>query len=1034
MAHDVDAGLAALIAIADVAPRLQQRGPEVIRRMSEARAKAAASRRQERLQAELDKKEASAEATRLMFPDVAVVVGLSPHRCRGLTCERALAIIRQCFSASSSLRAAGRFRQLRRWEGTCTKIVLDSTKAGLLGPGGILDMCAHFKGRGFRCIVGYVHEWDETKQWLRSLVPAQHKSHRMEQLLSKTCLRFQQMASGDILVQRGKILVHIFDEFGSDDVLKVTLPWSHPPIAMSSKSAGFILDALSKGMPFDLQDADTTAKLLSSVDMAIGIVSADKASPNVSAIGSLRSLAAECGGRYLWDERFCELHNLNNLKASNQDYKWMVKQLYTLAQLMRNNDYVAGAVQRVRQAIGVRLRWHAHGEADPAVKVQNRHMLDQIFGWSAAAARPPLRGGGKAKKDTLTEDLESLLQFESGVMTAWHIDHVCTVDPITGRSCCGSLEDCRYKLEELLVQVYFGRAWPLPAESRFTAVKSNEDRVSFLYMHHNMLQVIIAKPEQKTSSKTVASEDFGTGLSDYTVVQGIRKKRAHESFVEQEEAKWKIPIHSHASQPLDELITRIFGKDKQVRVSLHDMLSPHDSFIAHAEATFFRLLAGWADDASGEWSTLDAVGDYRRNDSQDMRRFARRQLLKHAAAFHRRVGIPFSASPFNLHKLVCEVCAPGEEAKDEVRREVLDTPVCDLSVFALLFRQAFPSLRAMRSRLAAESLRAWETLFPWSTKASECEHARGRRVLGACRKAWDLGNFSCRCYLDSIREHHQEAGGTALWQPTCLPRLEKKKGGKRIALAAVPPQWQCASQALLSMSSHPAAHAADHVPLPAPGDDAGHIPVADVAPAGEVAVDDIVVQEREEVLAPRKRAGLNPMLCLMNSRLATAKRLKGSKLSAADIDEIRSLCFLVACSVLAAALVALALLDLLVVVVLAVLAVLVAVVFAGVAVMPLAAATVAVPLLPLAVMAVLVLALALVLCGGGGGGCGDGGGGGSGGIDGAGTGAGLAACAVVADCCWRVLVVVVVYALVLAAGMLLFCCFQECCAGRDQRA
>ena len=374
-----------LVAVGQVAlarPKLVRRGAEVVDRMNAARR----LRRAQRAEGKAAKAAANAEATvqliRDMHLEVASTVGLPSSGKRSMTTSRAVAIIRSCFSASASSQTALRRQQLSRCEAGLTHLMLLHVGEAMRGPNGLIGWAAEAKSKGYSLVMGWMHEWDETRQWLKNLTNMSKRNvdraSRLADLARMTAARFQQSQAGDILVQSGKVVMAAVSP--RDEIVTREAHWHRPPLSMSGKSSGHILQALKCGMPFDFADRSVCEDLLGRVDLIIGCPLADKASANVCAMASLRSVSEQLPNSYMLDEEFCELHNCNNLKAANQEYVQMVSSFFGLANLMRSSDYVAACVRRLTLLVQTRLTFNPPGrQRDLAVVLENQKLADRIF-------------------------------------------------------------------------------------------------------------------------------------------------------------------------------------------------------------------------------------------------------------------------------------------------------------------------------------------------------------------------------------------------------------------------------------------------------------------------------------------------------------------------------------------------------------------------------------------------------------------------------------------------------------------------------
>jgi hypothetical protein len=756
--------------------------------------------------------------------------------------------------------------------------MVDSCQAAIFGMNGLLSVCKALRQNGGLVVLGWRHEWDETKQWLQSMVPLTIKRDARLRALSAMCAsRFQQQQSGDILVQSGSVLVRCIRADGTC-MADIELSWLHPPLYMPSKKAANVLKAVSQGMAFDVQDVDKVRELCECADIVIGNPCADKASTNVATMGTMRHIVAKYDANYLLHETFCELHNINNLKANNLEYVQMVGQLFALANLMRSSDYIFKAIQRMEAAIRLKLKFLQHVEPDPACQARNRNLVDCIFVLDASHHNRHNRLGNVVGKSWLVKDLESILDMEHGDFSNDAIEHCCkVVDPTNGTLCCQNREHCVQRLLEVYVRFYFGRSWPIPATSRFTHVKINTDMVTFAYAHHKMMLYLIGEPPVE-SKEEVEAEQIGALMSDFQVIHGKRQRKVHNTFCQDPTTPWRVPALGIICNPLDELIYRVFGDgDKTHQISVHALVSVDSSLLAKVGHDFLTLLLEWRVADSPRWALLDAITSTRSTGDQDVRRFVRRQVLVMAGGLERRLTTPFAECPWSLHALVCEECCPTVEQRQQLRQKLLDASPCELSFFGRRYRDRFPTLEALGSQLAIVTLQVWEKMQKFSTKASERQHAAGRRVISGSKKAWNLKTFACRSFLDACRERHNVAGGDALL-PSRVSRVGVATSVGPTAATIDPPLPLAGALGLtpddVAMVLPPPPHIANE------GVGAAGVIVA-VAPE-ESPASSVSGQRDQPAL------GLNPLLFETNKRMQAARTIKGSSLTKEEMSRIRT--------------------------------------------------------------------------------------------------------------------------------------------------
>ncbi|CAK0867597.1 unnamed protein product [Prorocentrum cordatum] len=644
------------------------------------------------------------------------------------------------------------------------------------------------KANNLNVVIGWMHEWDETKQWLKSLTnqPGRNKtrSDALAALAALTPARFQQQSSGDIIAQSGRLLVKVFHP-EDGEVIALDVPWRYPPMNIAGKGHDYALAALAKGMAINMQNDDIHVLSGKPRQCAIGarmfwVVAqfSRAASSNVAAMSVTRRRVEDTlPSRFPWDEEFCELHNCNNLKAENAEYVRMASTFYGLSNLMRSSDNVITCVRLLDAFIRTRLVFNPAGqEVGPDVKDMNLALASSLFDLDArhhlrrdkegaapseVRAAPMARGvldrifiGNEVGRGHLFEDILGILALEAGPIEGRDIVHICSVDPFSGRRCCADRGECVDKFVRTYTAFWFGRSWPIPATARFTNTKINSNLVCFGFMLHQVLPAML-HPSNVGPEAGVDFYQVGVGMSDYQIVHWVRKRKVHEALVVDRGAKFQMFVMNIASDPLDRLTYCIFGDKDIGPLTLHKLISPHDGIIGRTRQKFLDMFREWAAPDSQIWLGL---------------------------------------------------------------------------------------LRVLN----------------------------GRRVLAACRKAWNLKTFACRLYLDSMRERHQAAGGHKVW----------RKPGDAPKRAADAAPWESVPKL---MDTLPRLHSI----CDAEGQCEAESAVA--LRAAPMAEDDGDAFRRQ---SGRKRAhckiaGLNPKLYAYNQRMEAAKKLKGATLTDGEMARIR---------------------------------------------------------------------------------------------------------------------------------------------------
>lgn len=881
--------LGELVALAEQAPKLPQRGAEVLQRARDAK-------RFKRLQAQVDEAKAELECKvgvidtlQVMFPKVAAMVGAKPKKQHGpLTHLAACGIIHTCFSSSASAAAAKRTTGILRCEYSLTKGMQSLCRDRIFNDdgNGLLHLLRQMRSSGAVVVIGWFHEWDETKQWLKSLLPPsaqKDNNERLAQLVKSTRLQFQQQTSSDIMVQGGRLIVKVLDVNGKE-LVNLDEPWICAPTCMAGKKAPLIQAALQPQMLFNIFDDKVCGDLNDAADVIVGVACSDKASSNISVMASLRARTESLPSSFLFHEHYCELHNLNNLKAGNQDYKELVTKLFGLANLMRSSDYVAKSIARIQAAVQERLRFWPTGVADPECQTRNKMVLDGIFHLNNARHDRKGKDGKVTGKSQLWCDLQELLALETGDFSDATIEHVCTVDD-AGRRCCKNRAHCVDRFVEIYVRLYFGRRWPIPATSRFTYVRTNMAMVMFGYAHHMLLVDLIGQPKAQVE-ELLGAENLGAQMSDFQLVHGLRQARVSEYFVQDPLTKARVAILSTVCEPVDDLIHKLFGGEEGP-AKVHDLVAEEESLLVRAQDRLVQLLDEWHMEDSATWRLMDSACPARASEAEEqVRHMARRQVLIFAGALHRRVELPFANSPWDLHKLACDKCGGNEEARRIAQERLLNSRPCDLSFFAERFRTRFPNAESLNSAGAEATLAVWEKLQMFTTKSSERQHASGKRVLGSNRKAWSLAAFSCRCFLEAHRERHHRVGGYNLSAPLPDAKAISDTTPPADFRPGVPQKPLMLKDVFVAASGAPA----ELLPLlddqaEDDGDTGEHNDLeCQVVPV----LADNAAEDEAEPVQKKRRHGLNPLLVAINARMKAAKALKKAPLTEEEMCKIRS--------------------------------------------------------------------------------------------------------------------------------------------------
>ena len=118
----------------------------------------------------------------------------------------------------------------------------------------------------------------------------------------------------------------------------------------------------------------------------------------------------------------------------------------------------------------------------------------------------------------------------------------------------------------------------------------------------------------------------------------------------------------------------------------------------------------------------------------------------------------YSEFPYLHHVQVDDSFTQDEQ--EEVDQQLEDARECDLPIFSRLFRRRFPSVFAMRQKLAKHTLKTWAKGKKFHTHKSERGHAVERHELSAAQAPGQAFHHHGRKnYLGKVRTMHISSNG-----------------------------------------------------------------------------------------------------------------------------------------------------------------------------------------------------------------------------------------------------------------------------------
>jgi len=816
----------------------------------------------------------------MLAPGAARAAGMKPVQLtkKGkISEERAIEIIRAAFCHHSLLLAQSRSCFLICIEATVVRLCMER-----MAHAGHVTLCCvqAFKRRGYRTIVHFDFEWDDAQMGVKSLglLSALRDSERgrqvckyVEERLEAKRLNghFQQKASHSVMVMSGRVKIVAMAIDGRS--LSRTFFWSYPPLTMPNKT-NLSLQAALKRMPMHLSHGTRVADLAQVADVVSAHAMRDNSSANLAACGQMRQRAAAAGPNVLFDQDDCKLHNNNNSKAGSKDCCALTGKLFALSSVMNAPSYQPAAIGRICDFVEKQLRRYEGLRPNVLTLEMNRRLLNQLYKLGSEHHVRKCSKSSEAQLSTLLVDIEELLTLETGPLQSETIEHFCW-DPLTGKPCCESLEECKAKFIRAYANFYIGRIWPTPSVSRFTYTTSVKIRTLMGYVHHGII-VVLVEPFEWDGVTIPSLLEMGAQISDHQAVHRVRKHEVYRFFIERRLTKVEVAASLVFDLPIDDMTYDFFGR-KGSQLTEHEVLGA-DGVLARCLVRLRRLLETWAEPEAEEWLIVDSACGfaYRQNAPLEVRKYVRRNIIIYGAGTFRRQEMHQGALPNSLHALRCDVCTPGVEAKHRKWVEFANRRACCKGFFCWRFFSLFaaPQVVGAFDPLALKYLEVREDAKKYTSKESEAGHAWGKRILGTKRKQNCIQTYARTAFLQRIRAGHSAAGGDPKWAGASNVKLvgrlrseyEERPEQKALHHAGTPALHDEAVD-VLALSTVDAGGAV----APAM---AGAAPQAEALPGGP---------------APAKRGGLNGLLLAQNARLQAAKALKGTKLTKGEVDQCR---------------------------------------------------------------------------------------------------------------------------------------------------
>lgn len=623
-------------------------------------------------------------------------------------------------------------------------------------------------------ITVYTHEWDESRSLFR-------------RLHTKASQRVKGYGVHEqILAQRGAWHTDLADGRGGRSAWREE--WLATPRIVEGVSAEELWPGILLGLPEVYASDGGLRDLANSVDYAIFAPIGDKASSNIRILQVWgkkfqHNASADLQRKCLYLPDTCQAHSHHRGKLQVHALRHHTTRLFSITNLLRLPAVQGRAVSCLEKAIQSKLERKM--QPPPRTSQRLYAFVDVLY--DLEDARHNRKGGGKS---VLHKDIMAFLEMFNGDLNAGRLVHYCAAD--AAQHCCANRDECLEKCTVAALNLLVGGD-SIPCESRWTHTLPGMQRmltrmvVEGLGMQRLFGDVVTGPPETACGADDAARADF------YKELNGIRAHRAAEYF-NNPKTKLELGVLVVALGVADRLLYSLLGGvDRQHPLGKVSALVQREAgLVAEVLGGFLHLLDGW--DVGGDlrrpWCVLDILGAPVRDAS--FAQWSRSQILRLAAALHRRYETKYAAWPFALYKLCSDEWSAEE--KRAMASSVCASPRCCLDAFAAGFRRAFPSPEAMLSPKAAQLLSATFDALRTTTDFCERQHAEVQ------------ANRTIRSGASRVGEHPQTDPSVPHAQrrprPTGASACEGERGGLQGSVDAIVGPGCCSRGARAGWRAH----------------------------------------------------------------------------------------------------------------------------------------------------------------------------------------------------------------------------------------
>lgn len=613
--------------------------------------------------------------------------------------------------------------------------------------------------------VSHAHMWDEVNARFRFNRDRKFKRSRMS-------------VGTQTVVQRGTCQIALVDS-ENKRARRFQEHWLCQPKQVAGTAAEAVYPAVLSGLPdaLRLDDADSLHASMESVSSATLMFIGDAASSNILLMKKLvemwehlpeqekKSLLVLCDT--------CGIHMHHRAKLTLGTLRPHTMRHFAIANLHRQHTVQDQVLRLLEMTIPRKVRRRV-GAPPTDLRGSLRSFVSIVFTPEEGYHK---RGNKKDTPSGQAADLESLCLMVNGELCSTDWVHHCW-DSRRQRPCCDSQEQAVDKTLVAVVNSMFGKADPLPAESRWTNTLCNFQKsllrravykVGLSCFHADGLREAgrvsgrdqLHDQQQHPPADNEAAGDFYKELNASRVSKTLAYYSKDENFHE-------LAVLVNVLRILDSMLLYPLLGDGAARGDGGDLCEKHRSskmsmllgknsnLIGGCTEQLSQLLDQWAGESGRvPWSILDVLDAPL--DEEALKRFARGQVLKISGAVGRRYELRFATWPYLLWRLCDDDFADDE--KRAVAKALIAAPRQQLDCYSYGIQQCYPTVEELMSYGCVEKLRTDFANHPYGTDLIERLNAEITAAHPRRAGARQFTNAARESVLKQACSIHRASGG-----------------------------------------------------------------------------------------------------------------------------------------------------------------------------------------------------------------------------------------------------------------------------------